>query len=434
MATIPFTTIDTIDGLTRIADGFVHVTSNNTIYYVDGKHRIGQVWAGVLEDADYDVDQNPNNLRSQFLSTTATDEEGQVKNVMVYFDKDGNSFVVNQEGESALIYDELKELIDAETDERIAQDNLTRGMINGKQDRVYAGQGIDITGNIISNTGVVSLVAGNNVTIDDVSEGAKRISATNTQYSAGTGIRIDGNNVISLDQDLKDSWGIAESGVKLLGAVLNPGATVSTTINVTDYEFDTVNDYAVLVQPEAEGSVAWEGISIAWDKSASSTSTASIRVTNLSDYALPASAGFRWTVIGEGYGGSGGGNITLYNTTGQNTDGAMTQKATTDELTSLSQNLTNVQVNLQGQIDQKASQAELANKQDRLTAGQNIAISGNTISAVDTKYTAGTGISISSSNVISATSQATGLKLMTGTTDIGEGVLLAEDTIYGVYE
>lgn len=45
----------------------------------------------------------------------------------------------------------------------------------------------------------------------------------------------------------------------------------------------------------------------------------------------------------------------------------------------------------------------LAGKQNTLTAGTNITISGNTISATDTKYTAGTNVQISASNVISAT-------------------------------
>ena len=44
----------------------------------------------------------------------------------------------------------------------------------------------------------------------------------------------------------------------------------------------------------------------------------------------------------------------------------------------------------------------LGNKQNTLTAGDNIAISDNVISATDTKYTAGTGISISDENVISS--------------------------------
>lgn len=49
---------------------------------------------------------------------------------------------------------------------------------------------------------------------------------------------------------------------------------------------------------------------------------------------------------------------------------------------------------------------QTANLQPKLTAGTNITISNNTITAKDTKYTAGSGISISSSNVITNTRTA----------------------------
>lgn len=53
----------------------------------------------------------------------------------------------------------------------------------------------------------------------------------------------------------------------------------------------------------------------------------------------------------------------------------------------------------ESEIDEKMNE-----KQDKLTAGDNVAISEqNVISATDTKYTAGSGISISAQNVISAT-------------------------------
>lgn len=44
----------------------------------------------------------------------------------------------------------------------------------------------------------------------------------------------------------------------------------------------------------------------------------------------------------------------------------------------------------------------LAGKQDTLTAGDNITIESNVISATDTKYTAGANITISEQNVISS--------------------------------
>lgn len=53
--------------------------------------------------------------------------------------------------------------------------------------------------------------------------------------------------------------------------------------------------------------------------------------------------------------------------------------------------------------EQKAQARENIDVQKSLTAGDNIQINGSTISATDTKYTAGTNVSINSSNVISAT-------------------------------
>lgn len=70
----------------------------------------------------------------------------------------------------------------------------------------------------------------------------------------------------------------------------------------------------------------------------------------------------------------------------------------------------------------------LATKQDKLTAGANVQINGNTISATDTKYTAGTNVSISNSNVISAVdtkySAGTNISISSG------NVISATDTKY----
>ena len=48
-AVIPSITVETVDGLTNLANCFVHVTSNNTTYYIDDKHRPMMVWAGNVE-------------------------------------------------------------------------------------------------------------------------------------------------------------------------------------------------------------------------------------------------------------------------------------------------------------------------------------------------------------------------------------------------
>ena len=75
-AYIPALTVETVDGITNLANCFVHVTSTNTTYYIDDKHRPMITWAGSVEvDLPSTVQTeeqwleyvNSFNLRSQFL-------------------------------------------------------------------------------------------------------------------------------------------------------------------------------------------------------------------------------------------------------------------------------------------------------------------------------------------------------------------------------
>lgn len=75
-AVIPSITVETVDGLTNLANCFVHVTEKNTTYYIDDKHRPMIIWAGPVETvmpADVQTDEerynflSSFNLRSQFL-------------------------------------------------------------------------------------------------------------------------------------------------------------------------------------------------------------------------------------------------------------------------------------------------------------------------------------------------------------------------------
>lgn len=64
-AVIPSVVVDDISGLKNLADCFVHVTSINTTFYIDDKHRAMITWAGPVEVNDYDFAMNPLGLRSQ---------------------------------------------------------------------------------------------------------------------------------------------------------------------------------------------------------------------------------------------------------------------------------------------------------------------------------------------------------------------------------
>ena len=89
----------------------------------------------------------------------------------------------------------------------------------------------------------------------------------------------------------------------------------------------------------------------------------------------------------------------------------------------------------QAALDLKADKSqvasELAGKQDKLPAGTNITITGTTISAKDTTYTAGTNIAISDAKVISVTGltkASVGLGNVDNTSDANKPISTATQT------
>lgn len=101
-AVIPSITVDTTEGLTNLANCFVHVTSINTTFYIDDKHRPMMVWAGdvevnlpasVVTDAQWEEFLHSFNLKSQFLYVKTHDTENN-KDVIIssYFDKTGKIY------------------------------------------------------------------------------------------------------------------------------------------------------------------------------------------------------------------------------------------------------------------------------------------------------------------------------------------------------
>ena len=91
-ATIPSLTTDTVAGITNLANCLVHVTSINTTFYIDDKHRPMIIWAGPVEVAEYDIAANELNLRSQTCYTTINGVYSEV-----YFDKTGVAHIIGQE-------------------------------------------------------------------------------------------------------------------------------------------------------------------------------------------------------------------------------------------------------------------------------------------------------------------------------------------------
>jgi len=64
-AVIPSVTVESVTNLQNLADCFAHVSSTNTTFYIDDKHRTIVTWAGVANVPGYDFDANPLNLRNQ---------------------------------------------------------------------------------------------------------------------------------------------------------------------------------------------------------------------------------------------------------------------------------------------------------------------------------------------------------------------------------
>lgn len=93
-AVIPSVTTQTVDGLTNLANCFVHVTDINTTFYVDDKHRPMIIWAGPVEIDAYDIETNELGLRSQTCYTTMPGAFGLVE---IYFDKNGEPHLMGEE-------------------------------------------------------------------------------------------------------------------------------------------------------------------------------------------------------------------------------------------------------------------------------------------------------------------------------------------------
>ena len=101
-AVIPATTVETVDGITNLANCFVHVTSINTTFYIDDKHRPMMVWAGDVEvnlpenvqtDEEWEAFIKSFGLKGQFLYVKyfSQDDNRNMINSF-YFDKTGKIY------------------------------------------------------------------------------------------------------------------------------------------------------------------------------------------------------------------------------------------------------------------------------------------------------------------------------------------------------
>ena len=105
-AVIPSITVETTDGITNLANCFVHVTGINTTFYIDDKHRPMIIWAGPVEvDLPSDISTQEEfeefvksfKLKSQFLYVKfyVTESENYEFNSF-YFDKTGKIYFAGE--------------------------------------------------------------------------------------------------------------------------------------------------------------------------------------------------------------------------------------------------------------------------------------------------------------------------------------------------
>lgn len=69
-AVIPSITVDSVEGITNLANCLVHVNDINTTFYVDDKHRVMITWAGPVNIPGYDMEANPNHYKNQIVTDT----------------------------------------------------------------------------------------------------------------------------------------------------------------------------------------------------------------------------------------------------------------------------------------------------------------------------------------------------------------------------
>lgn len=101
-AVIPSISVETSDGMTNLANCFVHVIDINTTYYIDDKHRPMIVWAGNVEvdlPADISTDEEfvafikSFGLRSQYLYCKYHSSDDDLDGIIsIYFDKTGKPY------------------------------------------------------------------------------------------------------------------------------------------------------------------------------------------------------------------------------------------------------------------------------------------------------------------------------------------------------
>lgn len=253
-----------------------------------------------------------------------------------------------------------------------------------------------------------TLTAGNNITISN-----NTISATDTTYSAGTGLTLDGTQfsvnteTIATQQDVSNEATARENADTNLQGQID---AISASSDVTDI----VGTYADLQAYDTTHLKDNDIIKVLQDESQNGETTYYRWSTSTQTFTLIGEEGPYYTksqadtlLNAKQNTLTAGSNVQIVNDTISATDTTYTAGS------GLALNGTQFSVDTTAIATQSDLTAGLATKQDTLTAGANIQINNNVISATDTTYTHFTGTD-------GTTAGTAGLVPAPATTDAGK--------------
>ena len=365
--------------------------------------------------------------------------------------------------------------------------SITGDVISATDTTYSAGSGLDLTGTIFSvdtTTIQPKLTAGTNISIS-----GDTISATDTTYTAGTGLDLTGtefsiDNTVALKSDLPTvndaTLTVQKNGTSVGTFTANSGTDTAINITVPTNNSELINGAGYQTASDVQTAISGKqdiltpgtNISISNNTiSAVDTTYSAGNGLHLTGTVFSAdtdvlqtklTAGTNITIQNGVISSSGGtytaGNGLLLTNNAFSIDDSIValksdipivssasltiQKNGTDVATFTTSDPNPVTANITVPTDtseltngagyQTASgvQTLIAGKQDILTAGNNIQINNNTISATDTTYTGGTGIYVTGT-VISADTDVLQTKLTAGNNiTISSGTISATDTTY----
>ena len=341
---------------------------------------------------------------------------------------------------------------------KVNASGLDIGWADEQGTQYTAGNGIDITGNEISvDTSVVAtksdlsgkqdtLTAGSNITISN-----NVISATDTTYTAGTGIDITGDvisadtSVLATQNDLsgKQDTLTAGSNITIQNNVISASADPQVQANWAESDTESVSyiqnkpDLSIYAETANLATVATTGdyddltnkpTIPSFDSTQMAAINSGVNSTKVGDYDnhiadttihVTAADKTNWngkqdaisdlpTIRSGAQAGSTAvqpGDLATVASTGDYDDLSNKPTIPAAQVNSDWNASSGVaQILNKPDLSVYATQNDLAGKQDTLTAGSNISISNNVISATDTTYSAGTGIDITGTTISADTS------------------------------